>query len=50
MKKSTISGMFFGFLFGAALLGTVGWQAMPGMMLKEAASPYDLDKTVAIIK
>jgi uncharacterized protein (DUF302 family) len=50
MKRSSILNILFGLVAGVALLGIAGWQAMPGMMLKEAVSPYDLDKTVATIK
>ena len=38
-----------GVVFGAVLLGLAGWQTMPTMMLQEAVSPYDLDKTVETI-
>jgi len=44
-KKSALS-MITGFVLGIALLGAVGWTAMPTMMLKEALSPYGLQETV----
>jgi len=44
-KKSALS-MITGFVLGIALLGAVGWSAMPTMMLKEALSPYGLQETV----
>ena len=46
MSKNTILGTAAGFVLGIALLGAVGWTAMPGMMLKEAVSPYGLQETV----
>ena len=48
-KSATISAVL-GFLFGTALLGIVGWTSMPGMMLKEAVSPYGLEETVKLIQ
>lgn len=35
-----------GLIVGAVLLGVVGWNVMPGMMLKEYPSPYSVDETV----
>jgi len=46
MSKTTILSAATGFVLGVALLGAVGWTAMPGMMLKEAVSPYGLQETV----
>jgi len=46
MSKNTILGTVSGFVLGIALLGAVGWTAMPGMMLKEAVSPFGLQETV----
>jgi len=46
MSKNTMLGTVSGFVLGIALLGAVGWTAMPGMMLKEAVSPYGLQETV----
>ncbi|MGD8617263.1 MAG: DUF302 domain-containing protein [Gammaproteobacteria bacterium] len=46
MSKTTILATAAGFVLGVALLGAVGWTAMPGMMLKEAVSPYGLQETV----
>ncbi len=50
MSKTTTLGTIFGFVVGIALVSAVGWTAMPGMMLKEAASPYGLEETVNKIK
>ena len=46
MSKTTMISTISGFVLGIALLGTVGWTMMPGMMLKEAVSPYGLQETV----
>jgi uncharacterized protein (DUF302 family) len=46
MSKTTVLSAAAGFVLGMALLGAVGWTAMPGMMLKEALSPYGLQETV----
>ncbi len=50
MNKSTAISLFVGFVVGVALLGVVGWNAMPGMMLQEVQSPYEVDETIARIK
>jgi uncharacterized protein (DUF302 family) len=50
MKKSTFIGVVVGFVLGVSLLGVVGWNAMPGMMLQETQSPYGVDETIAKIK
>lgn len=50
MNRSIALSLVAGFVLGAALLGVVGWNAMPGMMLKEAVSPYGVDETIAKIK
>jgi uncharacterized protein (DUF302 family) len=39
-----------GAIFGSVLTALIGWNMMPGMMLQENASPYDIDKTVETIK
>ena len=46
MSKTTILSTVTGFLVGFLLLGSVGWAMMPGMMLREAVSPYGLQETV----
>lgn len=46
MSKSPLLSTIFGFILGIALLGAVGWTAMPGMMLKEVQSPFGLQETV----
>ena len=50
MTESAAISAIVGFVFGIALLGVVGWTTMPGMMLKEAVSPYGLEETVSMIK
>ena len=50
MSKTTTLGAIFGFVVGIALVSAVGWTTMPGMILKEAASPYGLEETVNKIK
>jgi len=46
MPKTTVLSTVAGFVLGIALLGAVGWTAMPRLMLKEAVSPYGLQETV----
>ena len=50
MTESAAISTIVGFVFGAALLGIVGWTTTPGIILKEAVSPYGLDETVNMIK
>ncbi len=44
--KNTIVG----FVAGVVVAGVIGWNVMPGMMLKEVKSPYNTKETVAKIK
>ncbi len=44
MNKLTAFGL--GTVFGIALLGIVGWNSMPKMMLKETPSAYSVEETV----
>jgi len=37
-------------VFGAVLVAVAGWLSMPRLMIREIASPYDLDQTVETIK
>ena len=39
-----------GFVLGVVTSVFVAWNVMPGMMLKEAKSPYSIEETVAKIK
>jgi len=45
----TIFGLV-GFIIGIIITLILVWQLMPGMMIKERKSPYDMDKTIEIIK
>ena len=40
---------FLGLVFGVVATAVVGWFSMPSMMLKEYASPYNIDKTISTI-
>lgn len=39
-----------GAIIGVVVTALIGWNMMPGMMLHENVSPYDIDKTVETIK
>lgn len=39
-----------GFIVGILITLILVWQLMPGMMISERKSPYEIDKTIAIIK
>lgn len=45
MKNTVIS-----FVLGAIVAAIIGWNVMPGMMLKEIQSPFTVEETVAKIK
>jgi len=42
-------GAVAGLVVGILLTAVIGWTMMPGMMIHEHKSPYDLDKTVDTI-
>ena len=42
--------IIIGLILGAVLTAAVGWNLMPGMMLKETVSPFGIDETVSKIK
>jgi uncharacterized protein (DUF302 family) len=42
----TVLSILIGFLAGMILLGVLGWLMMPGLMLKEWQSPFDVEETV----
>jgi len=46
--KKIISSLTFMFL-GALIMGVVIFKMAPGMMIHQIKSPYDVDKTVAVI-
>jgi len=49
--KSRIALLAVGFVAGAGMLGLIGWQAMPGMMLTVHESKYaDVDQTCEALK
>jgi uncharacterized protein (DUF302 family) len=39
-----------GFIIGILITLILIWQLMPGMMIKEGRSPYDMEKTIAMVK
>jgi uncharacterized protein (DUF302 family) len=41
-----VVNIFIGFILGVIVTGATAWQIMPGMMLKERASPFSVDETV----
>jgi uncharacterized protein (DUF302 family) len=45
-----VSGLLIGLVVGVLLTGLVGWNIMPGMMLKEVPSPYGVEETVQKIE
>lgn len=45
-----IAGMTLGFILGVIVTGIIAWTMMPGMMLHEKLSPYDIEETVDKIK
>lgn len=47
---SKVIGIVAGLIGGIVLTGIIGWNMMPGMMLKEQVSPYSMEETVNKIK
>jgi len=45
-----VINVVLGFVGGIILTGVIGWTMMPGMMLNEKVSPYEMEKTVTMIK
>ena len=45
-----IAGITLGLIMGVIVTGTIAWTMMPGMMLHENVSPYDIEETVDKIK
>ena len=44
--KSGFLKYVIGFILGIVVLGVVGWNIMPGLMLSEIPSPYSVNETV----
>ena len=45
-----VISLVVGLIAGMVLAVFIGWSMMPGMMLEEQRSPYDVDETVDLIK
>lgn len=45
-----IGSLLIGLVVGVILVAAIGWQMMPGLMLKEYQSPYGVEKTIETIK